>query len=1175
MTSENELSAGPAPNDATYGSTLRAPRLPRTLLLAAVVVLAALAISPAAALAAAPSLQPHAANAPHAGVITTPSPAIAALSTANAKLDIQRLAAAAKGPRLAVPASALAGHVGMTSTVALARSELGLEPNALGVHPDGSTAANWNVTADAQDSDLQSVGTGNQTLIESSTSYLDLFNGSSNSSWGSNFYSPSSWFTDYGTFQIERSTNAGQTWTTNLLAANSSWLNDPSNASYGDVNLFEGAIAAGTDNEVIAADQYGQPCEFLFYQPTASDCQSPAGFNATEGIAVATSTDGGVTFGATQVLASYDTINFDHVTVPQCTGTFEVGGNYTIGAPVVTINSATGNGTVAWQENYENAQGWVYNSTLGGCEYFTNIQAQVWTSSTTNGGVTWSTPVSHGGNETYGPALATIPSSGKIVLLQVDLNNISHGFFSVGYSDSVDGGSTWTVMHDITGITYNPVQVFGAFYPDSSGWTDNFWELQESFTCSGNLPLSSTQNNGPVFGIYSSPCPSAPAFSVAASPTGDNIYVTWNDGRYYFSNSGGGVSNDPSVAFIRSVNGGSSWTATAYLTPNDTAATQYAMPTMTVDPAGNLWITAYNINVSSGDYWEDGWVSTNAGLGFSGEFRVSDTASLPNIPWTNAIDSDTNLGVTAPIDIYGFGSGLTANTNGTFASWADCRDSFCENGYDLTLNTYTEGVYFASLHFLNATTNLSALFPVDLTVDSIGASQSGTLPQTFVVDGNASVQAFAPALIPDNTSNVWGFDSWGGTAIGTTNSTTFTAPQSSSTVTAGYVPRPSAYITGFVGPLSSHISVTVNGIVLSLSRANAGFWSFNDTVLSGGLYTVDISGGIYYNSWSKGYTPGPHQYEAINVTLVKTNGTLSGNVCTELTQGTCLPANATVTLNNTPLTLNNGAFSDTTVWGYYTLNVTDTGYSSATRQVTVTPFGTTPIPAIVLYGGNVTGTVSPLTATVKVDGTAIAVSTGSFFQGVPFGWHNITATAPGYSFFHKMLDVTTLASEPNVAIDLTQYGWLNGTVTPVGAKLQVNGQFRTISSTTGVYNLSLIGDKTYELEAVLTGYNTTFRNVTVSPGNNSFANITMNKTATCTGSNCGTQITPPNTGSNSTPANNDLLLYAGIGIAIIVVAALAVVLLMRRGRGGSGSVNSSTGVAEYDESTIQEANPPS
>ncbi len=106
-----------------------------------------------------------------------------------------------------------------------------------------------------------------------------------------------------------------------------------------------------------------------------------------------------------------------------------------------------------------------------------------------------------------------------------------------------------------------------------------------------------------------------------------------------------------------------------------------------------------------------------------------------------------------------------------------------------------------------------------------------------------------------------------------------------------------------------------------------------------------------------------------------------------IVQGTVAPGDATVTLNGTPVTLTNGAFSEVMVAGIYPLKVSSTGYQPFQTTITLTAGNTTTVPAISLHppaqpgGGSVpsTGGLSglELVALVAIGVVAVAAVAGA------------------------------------------------------------------------------------------------------------------------------------------------------------------------------------------------------
>jgi thermopsin len=120
--------------------------------------------------------------------------------------------------------------------------------------------------------------------------------------------------------------------------------------------------------------------------------------------------------------------------------------------------------------------------------------------------------------------------------------------------------------------------------------------------------------------------------------------------------------------------------------------------------------------------------------------------------------------------------------------------------------------------------------------------------------------------------------------------------------------------------------------------------------------------------------------------------------------------------------------------------------------------------------GTISGTVSPATATVEINGTAVTVTSGAFSESVSVGLHSIVASAPGYATYYNDVSVSggaTTVVPIILARPTTGSGYFAGTVSPDSATLSVDGATQLV--THGTFNITLsVGFHAVEVTA--TGY---------------------------------------------------------------------------------------------------------
>jgi thermopsin len=222
--------------------------------------------------------------------------------------------------------------------------------------------------------------------------------------------------------------------------------------------------------------------------------------------------------------------------------------------------------------------------------------------------------------------------------------------------------------------------------------------------------------------------------------------------------------------------------------------------------------------------------------------------------------------------------------------------------------------------------------------------------------------------------------------------------------------------------------------------------------------------------------------------------------------------------------------------------------------------------------GTVTGVVTPSSASVSVDGSAVFVGAGGVFRtNATAGIASIEAGATGfYSYFNNI----SLAGGGSVALAISldpvvppasPNGTLDGTVSPATASVTINGEPVLVGSY-GSFAVQLAPGE-YTLVAGAAGYATGTAVVTITSGHTTSAPPIV--------------LTGISTSSNSTAASSS---NSGIGslgwgliaaLAVIVVILLAVALVLtRRGRPSPRSVASEESGSEVPTEDSSEAEDP-
>ncbi len=843
-----------------------------------------------------------------------------------------------------------------------------------------------------------------------------------------------------------------------------SWASS-SSTTYGDLDFGEPSLAGG-NGTVLYAAIYAQPCALY----TGLLCNNTVQLYSTDGgVAVARSTNSGTTWGAPVPVDAQPYWTLDD---GNCNGSdFEYyieDGNIS-DKPSVAFSPSSNVGLVAWDLFHYGLTAVCSGTTLEGFA-ITSETLITEASVSLNGGVTWGAPrvlddfAAGNPTATIGP-----PPTDTLSVAFSDFANGTATTWSIGATQSSDNGSTWSGPADIGPRTLlNPVNASLADFPDAL-----------------SIP--------------------AIAADTSTSSYSGSLYVVFDDNR----SAGGGV---PSVALVRSGNGGGSWSGESFPAAGTTQM-QYLEPTVTVGPTGTVWITEYAQNRVTHAYQEYGELSTDGGNSFSAPFAISDTAGTPGF-------KTASLGTWI---------GASATSAGLFSAWTDCRWVACADAGDTA-------VYAAHTESVTVGANVPG---VNVTVVASGANVSGPAPFATGWDfGSLAHVAVSPWVTETNTSEFVGqFHNFTGVVNSSLDPVEFDYSGGSGLV-ANYLQSPAGWITGTVAPAAADPVVTVGGAPASLSPSGPNALAFNVTEESGGIYTVTAHATAYLTA-SQVVPSTAFRASVVHFTLARADGWIRGRV---------QPATATLTVNGTPVTgidPSTGLYNVSVPWGPYWVNATGPGLTSFSQLVAV-PVGTSVVINIALLGSWISGTVSPGNATVKVDGTAVTVTNGAFNVSVPGGVHTVTASEHDYAGFHTVVTVTPAHGDV-LAIALTDLGWIRGSVSPVTASVTVGGVAAPVIA--GVFNVSVRGNATYNVSVAASGYHGAYDLVSVSPANGSFANFSLVAvTHTCTTS-CGGGGGVTNTSLGSSAAAYTLTDVLIAGVILLGGAGLGALLLLRRRSG--------------------------
>jgi hypothetical protein len=1045
------------------------------------------------------------------GVGRTAAPAHPSLARANLGHDLPIRIAPGQPNVVPLPA----GLAVRPPAPLLARAgSSGLSPSPYGPRP-ALGSGNLYITDFGTETTL-APGANNQSFAAAVMSGVGFTNGSGEpASWPNIGAKFSGFFWSHGMSAAAFTTDGGNSWTENWLTLNSTWTSScATHGTYcGDVNEGAGYVAGNGSGLVLLAEQYDQPCAFLLGPGYPAACNNTLNYSGTNGIAVARSANGGASWGSPAIINSagpeftYLDINWSASGCPASRLVTWLNGNFSFN-PVVAVAPGGQSAVVTWTEESFNYAG---DIGCNGGQYVLlaqpgNVVYQM-VATTTDGGKTWgNVRAISDGNTAPGTVVVGPAPHFTEYLAESDYANQSGGAVSIDLSASTNNGSSWSSPTGIAAIGEFPVSGFtggGVGYP-----------------------------GGPQMQLAVDSSPTSPNFG--------NLYLVWSDNR----SSSGGM---PSVAFSSSTDGGNAWSSAVYVTPDDSSVHNYMIPKIAVDPTGAIWVDFYAWNYPNHNYIPEGSVSLDAGVTWTSPFGIASATSQP------AYNSNTG---TYPLPFGGL-QGLVATSDGTYADWMDCRYTSCTSP---TTASWDFSAYAAALRTVALSSNVPS---VNVTVTALGATTAYPVPGSAVFERNASVTAQVPSTLPDNASYVWGFSSWSGATSSSSNPTTFTYDGSGSTLTATYTPQPGAWISGRVGlehgAMSPRPTVTISGLgTIPTTALNATTEQFNVTVTAGPSYTITVSAGIAYYTYTQTSSTSPHVAVPVDVVLARTQSYINGTVV--------VPTNANVTsaslsINGTPVAVNSaGGFTFRLEWGEYWVNASLPGYSAYSRLYNVTPGQALRLAgaqAVTLYGGTlVVQAQAPANMNVQVNGVPLTlVNALGTLGGLKSGLYTVTATARGYSYYSNGSVNVTPEHTTQVTISLTNKGWITGTINPANGSVEIAGTAVAVNPTTGAFNVSVTGGHSYLVVGLpnINDPSHAVRNysVAVTPGNTTTLNVVLNKTAGSPSTGC--PPTCPTTGSGNGGSNNTLL-YIVIAVVIVAVAAVAVVLLLRR-KPGAGSAS--------------------
>jgi hypothetical protein len=1088
MITERESREMTSMTEPTYGNapSLHTRVRPMFSLASFVLLIAVLGMLPQGAFL---TVGPTHAGAPVAvahgvGVPALPPSAIAHLPASLQGTLLQHFRSTAVAPSLSPSDARFVGVNGLATTTEAAPGPAAAAANFLLGNSDCSSQGLFRGIPAQGGANIVQVGTNPNDLLASGGTQIGLFNQSGSTPCNSGgLITP--YFLSYGYGVVYRSTDHGQTWTQNEINRNVTLWNTAGTIENGSMTTGTSVIAASDSGNAVEITGYAPPCLIFF---GILNCSSAPGIQAPWGFGVTSSQDGGITWSNISQLDAETAVKWINFPA-SCAGVGLTSNYYYNNIPEDPWAAMSGSDAmVGWDVFHE---GWdPANCTLFG-------QAFIQVAYSTDGGVTWGGPVNISNPVSESMSVAFGPTAGQAYSVFLDFGNATAANVFFGFTKTSNGGATWTSMKDITTAPINPTFATTAAAPDS---------------------------------FLAVLAPALAADNWSSSPHSGNVYLAWQD------NQTGGNQGHPTIDFIMSSNGGTTWTAPAALPPANNAVS-YVMPAVSVAPDGTVWVTYYTIGGSSGYYNVQGVYSTDGGATWSPQFTVTSTASQPG---------------TGVQDI-GFFMGSAATSAGLVPIWSDCRAVNCATNGDVTL-------YTANVSPLNISS--TSVAPITATVTVFGAGTNLALPSHPAFDVGASVTVQVPqtVAIPGDPAHVDQFSGWTGESTSLNFITTLTYSGGANLV-ATYTAVPAAFIQGFVTPNVAGVALTLDSQPVTLTIYNTTTYQYFLSVSSGQSYYLNCSAPNYVTqNVIVPVTGGQTTWQ--NFTLVKKPGFITGSV-TPRNANLNLSDGVTTVSENSAVNPTDGTFNLAVPFGTYWLNASLSGYTTQTclGHAIVVIAGAAVVCTLSLTGGWINGTVTPAKTglTVTINGVSVNNSFGAFSAPEPGGVYTVVSTQPGYNT-STIQNVRVIPGQGTfVNVSLTNHGWLAGIISPVAAlkNLQfkiVNltsglGGFQVYDTNSGTYNVSLVGGYNWTVTASATGYNTTTVVVAIAAGDYKHQDLALNPSVTPP---CTTNCPPKNTTENASSSSFPLVYVVLIVVVVLVVAVLVAVMMMRRGRGGGG-----------------------
>jgi thermopsin len=397
-------------------------------------------------------------------------------------------------------------------------------------------------------------------------------------------------------------------------------------------------------------------------------------------------------------------------------------------------------------------------------------------------------------------------------------------------------------------------------------------------------------------------------------------------------------------------------------------------------------------------------------------------------------------------------------------------------------------------------------------------SATGYVPSvTALYTPENGTVVFAETGLP--TGDSWSVDLNGSTLSGTNASLNASLAFGTYAYTVGAV---SGYTAS---PSSGNASVTAG----NLTSVNIVFSPTNGTLAgsvtpaSALLWIDGVAASLTDGAFSQSVSAGVHSVEATATGYYPyfNNVSVSSGTTTELmivlnpitppvgADGTLTlqvtPTSASAWVDGVAVSLTDGTYSASVTPGVHSLEITASGYYPYFNNVTVTSQLTTTVPVTldpvtppVGADGTLSLSVTPSSATARVDGSVVSLTEGQYTAPVVPGIHAIEVTeANYYPYFNNVTVVSSLTTDLSITLNPVtatsgQTGTLAITVTPTSASAWVDGSPVSLNTTTGAYSATLSTGVPHSIEVSDSGYYAYFNNITVVADTTTHVAVALN-----------------------------------------------------------------------------------